>query len=187
MVVRLIPYEVEEELPFTSLVLKSVVFGVINKFTCHGEVLYACFEEMDCDVPEDIATEIIEDASAEAGLTPALVVRTKKGYHIYFKEYYHTFFDSLLATSKFRDALPCACRDIRHLLYAIRTYFNMKGWERYVLRVTPTKYVRDYFKVVYWRPPSDPCMRRFLVFVKRAYTSSTLIKLYSQLLLGGKK
>jgi len=150
------------------------VVGVSNEYACIGggvrEVRFAVMEEADC--PADPATfvEIARQASAEAFGEDlvAMVVQTRNGFHIYLDKWASGYFDALLLSARFRDRLPCLCRDYKHVWSAVAVFMKLK-WYRYVLRVSPTKHLWDWFRVVYRRKSSDKCHEDYLTQVERLY------------------
>jgi len=134
------------------------------------EVRYAVFEESDCPAGPETFIELAKQASIEAFGEDrvSLIVRTRKGYHIYLDMWAPSYFEALLLSARFRNCLPCACREYKHVALATE-YFMKTKWERFVLRVSPTKYVEDRFEIIYFREPEDACHRDFIRSVMSLY------------------
>ena len=181
----IVPYGVDVKLkhigPYWGY---NIVFGINNRYYVRGEGWrYAVYEEMDClsiankpfeEAKKDIelAIELAKQASIEAFGDDyvAMVIATKAGYHIYLDLWTHSYIDSLLLSAKYRDCLPCACRDYRHVYYGIQNFIARK-WERYILRVSSNKYIPDYMFIVYRRKSRDSKHEEFLKKVESLYSS----------------
>ena len=145
---NVILYDVDTEHPNTHLRILTTVLGVLNRYRVGKEVRYAVFEEADCEMRPEDAVAIIDEAAEEAwGAPAALIVRTKKGYHAWAKHYRTSFMEAVIDMGRFREALPAACRDYRHTAFALRILMEHKA-ERLVLRVSPTKYMRDFMQII---------------------------------------
>jgi hypothetical protein len=150
------------------------VVGVSNEYACVGggirEVRFAVMEEADCWAEPETFVEIARRASEEAFGEDlvAMVVQTRNGFHIYLDKWSGNYFDALLLSAKYRDHLPCLCRDYKHVWSAVAVFMKLK-WYRYVLRVSPTKHLWDWFRVVYRRKSRDECHESFLAEVERLY------------------
>ena len=171
-----VPYHTFYEARRIGASVACLVLGVSNMYRClcggRREVRFAVFEEADCAADPRIFVEVARRASVEAFGEDlvAMVVRTGKGFHVYLDRWRGGYFEALLDAARFRNALPAACRDERHVWLAIEMLQRFR-WYRYVLRVSNTKWPWDRFDVVYYRAPSDPCHRAYLEEVRRLYSA----------------
>jgi hypothetical protein len=155
------------------------VIGVSNEYRCIGggrrETRFAVMEEADCEAEPETFIEIARQASEEAFGEDlvAMVVRSRNGFHIYLDMWRESYFDALLMSARYRDHLPCLCRDYKHVWSAITVFMNLK-WYRYVLRVSPTKHLWDWFKVIYRRKSGDECHEDYLSEVERLYRAGEI-------------
>lgn len=172
VILEMIPYEVDIPLKHTWLRGLRTVVGVTNRYyvTELREVRYAVFQEADCCMDDLTAVRVGRSAALEAFGEDllALVVKTMKGYHYYLDLYTRDFMESVLLASRFRNYLPAACRDLRHEKYALKVLLSY-GVERYVLRVSPSKYLRDTFRVIYRKACRDPHHDEFISEVSSLY------------------
>jgi hypothetical protein len=174
VLLSLLPYEAVSPARHTRFALRSTVLGLHCEYRCIGRgratKRYAVFEESDCAAEPGTFVEIARRASVEAFGSDlvAMVVQSRKGFHVYLNLWAGSFGDALLLSSRYKHHLPCACRDDSHIANSIAIWMNMK-WERYILRVSPTKHPWDWFRVVYRRKSSDECHESFLAEVERLY------------------
>jgi hypothetical protein len=179
VILSLLPYEAVSPAKHTRFALRSTVLGLHCEYRCveRGRIAkrYTVFEESDCPADPETFVEIARQASLEAFGRDlvAMVVQTRKGFHIYLDLWANSFGDSLLLSSRYKHFLPCTCRDDSHIANSVAIWINMK-WERYILRVSPTKHVYDWFKVIYRRKSGDECHESFLAEVERLYRAGEI-------------
>ena len=165
VLLEFIPYDLDIEQHGLGLRGLTTVVGITNKYFIPKlhKVRYAVFEESDCLMSDSVAVELGRQASVNAFSKDliSLVVRTKQGFHYYLDLWGDSLMDSVLKASRFRSYLPAVCRDLRHELYSLKV-LNLLKRERYVLRVSPTKYGRDYLKVIYYKPSRDRYHNEFI-------------------------
>lgn len=177
MILCLVPYHSHIQLRHIASRSSSIVVGVSNEYICidrgRKTARFAVFEEADCKPDADTFIDIARKASEEAFGRDlvAMVVETVAGFHIYLDMWTDSYFESLLKSARFRDHLPCSCRDYRHVASAVSIYMKLK-WYRYVLRASPTKHLWDWFRVVYRRKSTDPCHEAYLREVEALYRAS---------------
>lgn len=170
-ILELIPYYTYDRTYFPPEL--TIVVGVNCRYWCkyNGklEERFAVMEEIDGDVT---LSEIINASIKIWCDKPALVVRTKKGYHVYSKLFTYNYFETILLSRRFQREFPLAFQDINRSYYAWWNYFNnleKKNFIRYLLRVSPTKYDEPDFKVIYYDAPKDLCHRAFIDKIKKLY------------------
>jgi hypothetical protein len=173
-IISMLPYIAVARSKHLPYLTRNIVVGIHNEYKCiTSEGIakrYAVYEESDCVAEPQTFVEIARQASVEAFGEDlvAMVVKTGKGFHIYLDLWTDSFLDSLLLASRYRNHLPCLCRDENHVYNSIIILMDYK-WERYILRVSPTKHTGDTFTVVYRKSSRDECHEAFLKEVESMY------------------